>query len=245
MTAAPRWRATRRTAAFAAAVATTALLAACTTSNADGPASSSAAPSSPSTVAPPSPGTEASPTPSAVAASALPDAPFTTPGSTVPGDQPLILPVLAKNAADEATEVKVRLTLLDTTEGTLDELAPYLSDTDLDGLRGWYHPAYVDVDVTVVGDRVPDGFAIADLPAVDGVTDQGGQVSAPTLTGAPEQCVPADTAVLDVTGTAPGCLVIMVNDGATLTGVEYRGTFHGTAADYISDPVLWEIGDEK
>lgn len=154
-----------------------------------------------------------------------------------------MLPVLAQNDNGDATELKVRLTLLGTEEGSLNDLAPYLSETDLAGLRGWYHPAYIDVDATIVGNPVPDGFAIADLPAVDGVTDQGGQVSAPTLTDAPEQCTPIDTAVLDVTGTASGCLVIMVNDGATLTGVEYRGTFHGTAADYIADPVLWEIGD--
>lgn len=178
---------------------------------------------------------------SAPEASALADAPFTEPGATVPLGDTLVLPVSASNTDGEATELKVQIALDGLDTAALDDIADYLSPADVEGMTGWYYPAYVTLTLTMVGQTVPDSFAITDAPSFNGVTATGGQVSPPLLTGTPESCTPLDATELTQTGTTTGCVTLMVNEGTELTALQYRGNFHGSAANYTATPVTWEI----
>ncbi|WP_062070545.1 hypothetical protein [Demequina sediminicola] len=218
---------------LAAAVAVSTTLSACSTSSGD-----EASPTPTVTL----PAVTMTPTEPATASDIAPDAPLTEPGATVEAGGDVVLPLTATNDAGEATELKVQGHLEDVTAVTLDDFAPYIEPTDLEGFTGWYYPAYVHATLTMVGEPVPEGYAVTDTPAMTGVTDRGGQASEPVMTSLPDDCPAFDTDALVETGTATGCWVMMVNDGAELVALEYRGNFHGTAANYTANPVTWEIG---
>ncbi|MFV0286962.1 MAG: hypothetical protein ACK5IM_11355 [Demequina sp.] len=179
-------------------------------------------------------------TPSPSATEPAEAAPFATPGSTLAGQDDLVLPALAQDAAGTQTEVAIAYTLGDVVTGEIDDLEGVLTDAEIDEL--WYqYPVFVHYTATVSGPPVPAGFTITEPVSVTGTTTTGGEASAPEGEGAPSTCAPVDVAALSADGTAEGCWTLLVRYDAELTGVRYSGTFQGTAADYMTAPVTWEV----
>ena len=180
-------------------------------------------------------------TPEPVLASPAEAAPFTEPGTELSAGDTLVIPALAADAEGTETEITLEVEVQEVTTATVEDISDVLSDTDQRGLWN-YHPTLVTYVATVSGPTVPTGFTVAEAPSMTGVTTTGGEATAPPATGAPGICPALDVEALTTTGSATGCWVLMAKNDSELASLQYRGSFHGSAANYLSNPVTWAVG---
>ncbi len=171
-------------------------------------------------------------------------APFTAPGTELGSDETLMVPVVARDDSGGTLEVAVELGIVDATVGTIEDMADVLTPAEVDEL--WYqYPVFVHYRATVSGPPVPTGFTISEPVSVTGVTSTGGQAAPTTADESPALCPPLDVAALAQEGQADGCWTLVARYDSELTSVEYRGGFVGTAADYTSQPVRWDLPESS
>lgn len=179
-------------------------------------------------------------TPAPIEASAPPAAELTEPGAALGATDTLVVPALAADARGHQTEVTLALTLGSVTPAEVDDIADVLTETDIEGLWN-HHPVLVRYTATVSGPAVPAGYTITEPPPMTGITTTGGDASGPPSQGDPAACPALDVTQVSSDGTGEGCWVLMVRNDAELAALQYRGTFQGRAANYITSPVTWAV----